>query len=499
MASVTLESSFVNAAVKDFFSSVKPLLIGGRWRASVSERVITVIDPATTNPLGEVSEAIQEDVDLAAQAAHHAYETSWSRLVPAERARLLWKLADLMEEHREELAQIESLNTGKPVNEARLADVPLATEHFRYFAGWATKWTGQTLPVSFPGEFLAYTRREPVGVVGAIVPWNFPLLITSWKLAPALATGCTVVLKPSELTPFSAIRLGELAKEAGFPPGVINIVPGYGPEAGKALTEHPLVNKISFTGSPAVGRIIWQAAQTRFSRITLELGGKSPNILFSDADMVGAMGGIMMGAFFNQGEVCCAGSRVFIERAQFDRTVEQLAEHARQLHQGPGIDPFSQIGPLISEKHMHRVLSYIDRGREEGAKLVTGGENNKDAGPGYFVQPTVFIGDDRHVIAREEIFGPVVVALPFDDLDDVIKRANNTEYGLAAAVWTRDVARAIKVAHRLQAGTVWVNGYNLFDASSPWGGYKTSGIGREMGSYAMEHYTEVKSVWVNLN
>ncbi|MFS8640333.1 MAG: aldehyde dehydrogenase family protein [Symbiobacteriaceae bacterium] len=496
--SATLESPFVAPQVRQWLQETRRLFIGGRWEEARSGRILPVTDPATGDLLAEVWEAGAEDIDRAVQAARRAQEGSWGRMPPAERARLLWKLADLLEERAEEFAQLESLNTGKPVTETAVADVPLAVEHFRYFAGWTTKWTGQTLPVSFPGEYLAYTRREPVGVVGAIVPWNFPLLIASWKLAPALAAGNTVVLKPSELTPLTALRLAELVQEAGFPPGTVNVVPGYGEPAGRALVEHPGVDKITFTGSPAVGRRIMTTVARDFKRVTLELGGKSPNIVFPDADLDKAVAGAMMGIFFNQGEVCCAGSRLFVHKDRFDRMVAEIAERAAELRQGPGVHPMTQMGPLISRAHMERVLGYIERGRAEGAELVTGGEPNREAGPGFFVRPTVFVGTDTMTIAREEIFGPVLTVLPFEDLDEVVRRANDTPYGLAAGIWTRDIAKAIKVAHRLKAGTVWINGYNLLDATSPWGGFKQSGIGREMGSYALEHYTEVKSVWVNL-
>ncbi|ADU51624.1 aldehyde dehydrogenase (acceptor) [Thermaerobacter marianensis DSM 12885] len=494
----TLKLPFVAPVVRQWLGSRKLLFIGGRWQEPRSGRYLVVTDPATGEPLAEVAEAGEEDVDLAVKAARRALEGTWGKLPPAERGRLLWKLADLLEENAQEFAQLESLNTGKPVTETTMADVPLAVEHFRYFAGWATKWTGETLPASFPGEYLAYTRREPVGVVGAIVPWNFPLMIASWKLAPALATGNTVVLKPSELTPLTALRLAELVRQAGFPPGTVNVVPGYGEPAGRALVDHPGVDKISFTGSPGVGRKIMTAAARDFKRVTLELGGKSPNIVFPDADLDNAVAGAMMGIFFNQGEVCCAGSRLFVHKEHFDRIVQDIADRASRLRQGPGIHPMTQMGPLISRSHLERVLSYIERGREEGAELLVGGEPNSEAGPGYFVKPTVFVGRDDMTIAREEIFGPVLTVLPFESLDEVVRRANDTPYGLAAGIWTRDVAKAIKVAHRLKAGTVWINGYNLLDATSPWGGFKQSGIGREMGRYALEHYTEVKSVWVNL-
>lgn len=496
--SSTVVSPFVSDKVRAFLSERKKLLIGGKFVPAESGKVFPVFDPASGESLAEVAQAEKADVDKAVSAARRALDGAWSRLAPSERGRLIWKLGDLVEEHAEEFSQLESLNTGKPIMETMVADIPLTVDHFRYFAGWATKLTGETLPVSFPGEYLAYTRREPVGVVGAIVPWNFPLMIASWKIAPALAAGNTIIVKPSELTPLSALRLGELALEAGFPPGVINIVPGYGAEAGSAIVNHAGIDKVSFTGSTRVGREIMHAAADNFKRISLELGGKSPNIVFPDADMTSALGGIMMGSFFNQGEVCCAGSRLFIARSDFDRVVSELSKKAKEIAQGAGINPATQMGPLISQQHMDRVMGYIAKGMEEGAQLITGGARNDTLGSGFFVQPTVFVGEDHMTVAREEIFGPVVVAMPFDDLDEVVTRANNSAYGLAAAIWTKDTAKAIRIAHRLKAGTVWVNGYNLLDATSPWGGYKQSGVGREMGSYALEHYTEVKSVWVNL-
>ncbi|MGA7617654.1 MAG: aldehyde dehydrogenase family protein [Thermoanaerobaculia bacterium] len=495
---VTLESPFVFDSVRQFLASPRRILIGGRWVEAQSGRTFDDIDPATGEVLATVWEAGKAEVDLAVTAARRALEGTWGSLPPAERARVLLKLADLMEQNADELSQLESLDTGKPLTEAMLADVPLAIEHFRYFAGWATKLTGEVLPVSVPGHFLAYTRREPVGVVGAITPWNFPLMITSWKLAPALATGNTVVLKPSELTPLTALRLGELIAEADFPPGVVNILPGFGPQAGSALVQHPDVNKISFTGSPRVGREILRHSATDLKRVTLELGGKSPNIILPDADLDEAVGGVMMGIFFNQGEVCCAGSRLFVPRRSFDQTLSAVVERARSIQQGPGVDPATQMGALISRAHMERVLSYVDAGIAEGAELLTGGKRNEAAGSGWFVEPTVLRARDEMTIAREEVFGPVLSALSFDDLDEVAERANASTYGLAAGIWTRDLKQGIRLAEKLKAGTIWINGYNLLDATSPWGGFKQSGIGREMGRHALDAYTEVKSIWVNL-
>lgn len=493
-----LDTGWVHSPAREFLVKPGRLFIANKWVDAADGGSFWVTDPSFGDPLVEVARGGEEDIARAVNAAAKAFEGRWRRLTAAERARLLWKLADLIEEHAQEFAEIESINTGKPISEAMLADVPLTIEHFRYYAGWVTKLTGETLPVSQPGRYLAYTRREPLGVVGAIVPWNFPLMIASWKLAPALAAGNTVVIKPSELTPLSLLRLGELIIEAGFPPGVINIVPGYGHEAGRALVRHPGVQKISFTGSTRVGREILVESAERFTRVTLELGGKSPNIVLPDANFDDVSGGAMMGIFFNQGEVCCAGSRLFVPRTHFDAVVESVSQRAAAMTQGAGLNPLTQMGPLISETHLNRVMEYIDSGRREGASLITGGVRNAAVGSGFFVSPTVFVGDDAQRITREEIFGPVLVALAYDDLDEVIRRANDTPYGLAAAVWTEDVRRGIQVAERLKAGTVWINGYNLLDATSPWGGFKSSGMGREMGHYALDHYTEVKSTWVNL-
>ncbi|PTX60772.1 aldehyde dehydrogenase (acceptor) [Melghirimyces profundicolus] len=493
----TLETPTLHPDVKRFVQGAPlRLLIGGRRVASRSEKTFQTMDPATGEPLAELYEADAEDVDDAVAASRRALEGTWGNISPAERGRLLWKLADLIEEHAEELSQLESLDTGKPVTETSMVDIPQTVDHFRYFAGWTTKLTGETLPVSFPGEYLAYTRREPLGVVGAIVPWNFPLMIASWKLAPALACGNTVVLKPSELTPLTALRLGELVQEADIPPGVVNILPGYGPTAGAALTRHPEVDKVSFTGSTAVGREIVRNSADHFQRLSLELGGKSPNIVFPDADPDAVAGGVMMSIFFNQGEVCAAGSRLYLHQNIYDKVLEKVVERAHTIRQGPGVDLTTQMGPLISETHRDRVWGYIQRGKEEGARVLAGAERGE--GKGYFIRPTVLEGRDDMEVAREEIFGPVLTVLPFKDVPDVVKRANDTPYGLVAGVWSRDIAKAVRVAHSLKAGTVWVNGYNMIDAASPWGGFKQSGVGREMGPYALEHYTEVKSVWVNL-
>lgn len=489
----------LSPAVRTFVEKEHKLLIGGEWLPAASGRRIDVIDPASGQAMTSVPAGAAADVDKAVAAARAALTGKWATLSASRRARLLWKLGDLVEQYADDLAQIEALDTGKPFLEARYGDIAGAAEHFRYFAGWVNKYNGEVLPVS-GGEFLTYTRREPVGVVGAISAWNFPMLLAVWKIAPALATGNTVVLKPSEITPLTCLRLGELIGEAGFPPGVVNIVPGYGPEAGAAIAKHKGIDKIAFTGSPRTGRQIMLDAAEGFKRVTLELGGKSPNIVFADADIGAAVKGAMAGIFFNQGEVCAAGSRLFVQKDQYSQVVDGIVAGAKKLAaaQGPGVVKTTRMGPLVSDVHMQRVLGYIDKGKSEGAELLTGGNRNEAAGPGYFVTPTVFAGNDKLTIAKEEIFGPVLTVLPFDDIEEVAQRANATEYGLAAGIWTKDIKKAIKLAHRLQAGTVWINAYNMFDVSSPWGGFKQSGIGREMGRYALEQYTEVKSVWVNL-
>ena len=401
-----------------------------------------------------------------------------------------------MEENKVELAQLETLDNGKPYSETSKADVPLAVEHFRYFSGWATKIVGQTIPVQ--GNYFNYTRHEPVGVVGQIIPWNFPLLMAAWKLGAALATGCTVVLKPAENTPLSALYLAELIQEAGFPDGVVNIVPGYGPTAGQPLVDHPDIDKIAFTGSTKVGKSIMRSAADTLKRITLELGGKSPNIILPDADLTKAVPGALMGIMFNQGQVCCAGSRLYVQKKLYDNVMSDLVSNTKKIKQGNGLEEGTTMGPLISSTQQSRVKGYIDKGIEEGAEVLTGGDIPFEKG--YFVSPTIF-ADVNHsmTIAKEEIFGPVVAAMPFDDIDDLVEKANDSMYGLAAGVWTQDIKKAHYIAHKLKAGTVWVNTYNALDAASPFGGYKQSGLGREMGSYALDNYTEVKSVWINMN
>jgi aldehyde dehydrogenase (NAD+) len=481
--------------VAEFLNGTKKHFINGEWVSSASGKTFETLNPSTGDVLALVSEGGPEDIDKAVKAARAAFETGyWSKMPASKRSYLIYKLADLMEENKEELAQLDTLDNGKPIGETMNADVPLAIEHFRYYAGWSTKIVGQTIPVA--GSFFNYTRHEALGVVGQIIPWNFPLLMAAWKLGAALATGCTVVLKPAEQTPLSALYLAKLAQEAGFPEGVLNVVTGAG-ETGAALVDHPNVDKIAFTGSTEVGKLIMRNASNSLKRVTLELGGKSPNIILPDADMSRAVPGALSGIMFNQGQVCCAGSRLYIQKKSFDNVVADLVSHAKKIKQGPGLDPETTMGPLVSQEQHNRVLSYIQKGKDEGAELLSGGSVPFDKG--YFVEPTIFADvDDKMTIAKEEIFGPVVAAMPFDDLDDVIARANDSEYGLAAGLWTENLKTAHYVSNKLRAGTVWVNCYNAFDAASPFGGYKQSGIGREMGSYALNNYTEVKSVWVNL-
>jgi acyl-CoA reductase-like NAD-dependent aldehyde dehydrogenase len=497
MQNVSTKGMELSPRLIEFLNGVKKLYINGEWVDSVSGKTFETVNPATGEKLADVAEAGPEDIDLAVKAAREAFDHGpWSKMSAAERSRLIYKLADLMEEHKLELAQLETLDNGKPIRETSNADVPLAIEHFRYYAGWATKIVGQTIPVQ--GNYFNYTRHEPVGVVGQIIPWNFPLLMAVWKLGAALATGCTVVLKPAEQTPLSSLYLAKLIEEVGFPKGVVNIVPGYGETAGAPLVNHPLVDKIAFTGSTAVGKQIMRQASETLKRVTLELGGKSPNIILPDADLTKAVPGALMGIMFNQGQVCCAGSRLYVQKDLYDNVVADLASLTKTIKQGNGLSPETTMGPLVSEEQQKRVKGYIDKGIEEGAEVVVGGTIPYEQG--YFVAPTIF-ADVNHsmTIAKEEIFGPVVAAMPFDDLDDLVAKANDSIYGLAAGVWTQDIKKAHYLAHRIKAGTVWVNCYNVFDAASPFGGYKQSGIGREMGSYALDNYTEVKSVWVNMN
>jgi acyl-CoA reductase-like NAD-dependent aldehyde dehydrogenase len=472
------------------------LFIDNRFVDAASGKTFETVDPSTEEVLTHVAEGDKADIDKAVAAARRAFESGpWPKMSARERGRVLLRIADLIMKNKDELASLETLDNGKPISETANVDIPQSAEVFAYYGGWADKVFGQTIPVS--ESFFTYTLREPHGVCGQIIPWNFPLLMAAWKLAPALACGNTSVLKPAEQTPLTALRLAEILLEAGLPPGVVNIVTGFGPTAGAALAEHHGVDKIAFTGSTEVGRIIQRAAAGNLKSVSLELGGKSPNIVFADADLAEAVKGAMQGIFFNQGEVCCAGSRLFIEEKAHDEFVDRLAEHAKSIRVGDPLDPSTQMGAQVSEEQFTKILGYIDAGKSGGARLVTGGSRAQEKG--YFLQPTIFTGVTPEMkIAKEEIFGPVVSTLTFRDFDEVIAQGNATNYGLAAAVWTRDISKAHRAARALKAGTVWVNTYNMFDAGVPFGGYKESGIGRELGSQALDLYTQTKAVWVAL-
>ena len=473
------------------------LLIGNRWVAAESGRTFATINPSTGEAICQVAEADAVDVDAAVHAAREAFEHGpWRTMNASARGRLLYRLADLIEANAEGLAQLEALDNGKPVSVARAVDVAKAVACYRYFAGWADKVHGKTIPID--GDFLCYTRHEPIGVVGQIIPWNFPMLMMAWKLAPALATGNTVVLKPAEQTPLSALRIGELILEAGFPAGVVNILPGFGPTAGAALASQMDVDKVAFTGSTEVGHLIMEAAaRSNLKPVTLELGGKSPNIVFADADLDEAVEGAHMGLFANQGQSCCAGSRVFVERSIYDAFVEKSVARARGRVVGDPFDPRTELGPLVDQSQFDKVMGYIESGRSDGATLACGGDRIGDRG--YFLRPTVFADvRDEMKIAREEIFGPVMSILPFHGVDEAVNRANGTPFGLAAAVWTRDIKKALAVSNGVRAGTVWINCYNVLDTRAPFGGFKQSGIGRELGEYGLQQYTQVKSVIARL-
>jgi len=474
------------------------LLIDGQWVDGAKK--FDTINPATGEVLTQIAEASSADVDHAVEAAQRAFEDrngAWRKLSASERGRMIWKLADLLENNIDEFAELETLDNGKPIFESRYVDMPMVIDVLRYYAGWATKIHGETVNTS--ESAFTYTLREPVGVVGMIVPWNFPLLLASWKLGPALACGNTVVWKPASQTSLTTVRFGKLAVEAGVPAGVINIVTGPG-EVGRTMVKHPGIDKIAFTGSTAVGQQIMRNAADTVKRITLELGGKSPNIVFADSDIDNAVKGAITGIFYGKGEVCNAGSRLFLENKVKDEFTEKLVARASKMRPADPLDPKTRMGAIVSQQQMQTVLGYIEAGKKDGAKLVAGGNRvNVDGGKGFFIEPTIF-GDVKNdmTIAREEIFGPVLSVLTFDDVDEVVEQANNNPYGLAAAVWTRDVKRAHSVSRRLKAGTVWINTYGLIDASLPFGGYKSSGFGRELGARALEHYTETKTVWLNM-
>ncbi len=496
-------SPAVSRNVQAWLRKPKHNLIGGQWLPSIIGRTFEVFNPADGSVIAHVPESEKEDVDRAVAAARKAFEAGpWRRMTPAERGKLLWKVGDMILKYADELAELESLDNGKPIAMARGGDVPLSADLFHYMAGWATKIEGHTIPVSVlyaPGsQFHAFTLREPVGVVAQIIPWNFPLLMAAWKLGPALTCGNCVILKPAEQTPLSAIRLGEIMLEAGVPEGVINILNGFGETAGAALAEHPDVDKVAFTGSTEVGKIILRAASGNLKKVSLELGGKSPNIIFKDAgDLDAAIAGAASAIFYNHGQCCCAGSRLMVEKDIFNEVVNGVAAHAKKIKLGPGLHPDTQMGPLVSSEQLVRVTNFLHQGKQEGACCVTGG--NRHGQHGYYVQPTVL--KDVHPkmsVVREEIFGPVVVAEPFTKAEELIPRANNSPYGLAAGIWTKDISKAHRIAAALKAGTVWINCYNIFDSALPFGGYKQSGWGREMGHEVLDAYTQTKAVVIGL-
>jgi phenylacetaldehyde dehydrogenase len=490
-------------AVTQFLKAPKKMLIGGKWVPAASGKTFEVKNPATGGTIGYAAEGDKADIDAAVKAARRAFESGpWPTMTPSQRSKLIWRIGDLISKYQDELAELESIDNGKSVVVAKAADVPLAADIFQYMAGWSTKIEGKTIPLSVlytPGaQYHSYTRPEPIGVVGQIIPWNFPLLMAAWKLAPALAAGCTVVLKVAEETPLSALRLGEILQEAGLPDGVVNIVTGFGETAGAALASHPGVDKVAFTGSTEVGKLIVKAAAHDLKHVSLELGGKSPNIVLKDADLDLAIAGAANAIFFNHGQCCCAGSRLYVQKGIFDKVVEGVAEKARAIKLGPGLDPATEMGPMVSETQRNRVCGYLDAGQKEGARALAGGKAHE--GSGYFIQPTVFVDTKSDMkIVQEEIFGPVVTATPFNDVnEDLVREANNSVYGLAAGIWTRDVSKAHLLAAKINAGSVWVNCYNIFDAALPFGGYKQSGWGREMGEAVLENYLNTKAVTISL-
>jgi acyl-CoA reductase-like NAD-dependent aldehyde dehydrogenase len=477
----------------------KQLLINNEWVPSSSGRTMEVINPATEEVIGTVASADSSDVDRAVRAARAAFEGPWGQMSARERGRLVSRLADRLMEKADEVARLETLHNGKPINESRHIEIPAAAECLEYYAGWADKVMGETIPVK--GNYLTYTLREPLGVVAAIVPWNFPLLLAAWKVAPALACGNTIILKPASQTPLTALALGEIAVEVGLPPGVLNVITGPGSSVGQAIVEHPGIDKIAFTGDTSTGKAIMKSAADTLKKITLELGGKSPNIVLPDADIDAAIRGATIGIFYGKGEVCAAGSRLLVDKSIKNEFVDKLASRVKKMVPGDPMDPKTRFGAIASKKQLETVLRYIETGKSEGATLVAGGERaDIGTGKGYFVQPTVFADvDPQMTISREEIFGPVLATIDFADIDEAIARANDTPYGLAAGIWTRDIKKAHYIARKLQAGTVWVNTYNVYDTAAPFGGYKQSGFGREMSAHAIEHYTQMKSVWIDLN
>ncbi len=497
-----MSTATLDPHVKEFTEATRQLFIGGKWVDSASGETFTTPNPATGEPLATVASGGAEDIDRAVRAARTAFEDGpWGRMTPSERGRVVWKIGDLILEHLDEFAQLETLDNGKSLAVSSAADVPLAADLFHYMAGWATKIEGNSISISVPympgAQFHAYTLREPVGVVGQIIPWNFPLLMAAWKLGPALATGNCVVLKPAEQTPLSALLLAQLMAEAGVPDGVVNVVTGFGETAGAPLAAHEGVDKVAFTGSTEVGKLILQAAAGNLKKVTLELGGKSPNVVFADADPEASIAGAANAIFFNHGQCCIAGSRLYVEQARFDDVVGGVAEIAKSIKVGDGFAADTQMGPLISDEQLAKVTGYLESGRADGAEVVTGGARLGERG--YFFEPTVITKTRPDMkIVREEIFGPVVVAEPFESLDEIAAKANDSPYGLGAGVWTRDISKAHAMAKRLRAGTVWINTYNVYDAALPFGGYKQSGWGREMGHEVLEAYTEVKSICVQL-
>jgi betaine-aldehyde dehydrogenase len=477
------------------------LFIDGQFVDAESGKTFNSPNPATGETFAEVAEADKADIDKAVAAARKAFDGKWSKMSARDRGRLLYKLSQLIERDTAQLAELETNDNGKPIKESTYIDIPSVVENFEYFAGWATKIEGETIPV--PGQMFNYTLREPVGVCGQIIPWNFPLLMAAWKLAPALAAGNTVVLKPAEQTPVTAMELAKLFQEAGFPEGVVNVVPGYGETAGAALASHKGIDKIAFTGSTEIGKGIAKAAADNLTKVSLELGGKAPNIIFADADLDQAVNGAMMGIFFNQGQVCCAGSRLFVEEKIKEEFLGRFKEKAEKVKVGDPMDKATLMGPQVSREQLDRIKSYVGIAREEGACVFSGGDApqlDPQFQNGYFFQPTIFSEVNNSMrVAQEEIFGPVTSVISFDNEEDLIRQANDTIYGLSAGIWTRDITRAHRFAKAVKAGVVWINTYNMFNAASPFGGYKQSGYGREMGRHALELYTQVKSVWVDLS